>query len=327
MQSAASYWAARAYGRLNQPHKVNIWLTKASEHPRTFYGLLAYQASGNSYDFNWKPLELTRDMVRSMARSRATMRALALMDIGRYDWAEQEFIYVRGASKLAQKAMMAFAQMYNMAELSLRLGAHVKTVSGDVYDSALYPEVDFASANKSSKAKAKAIDPDLLNAIARQESRFNPYAMSASGATGLMQLMPSTARYVAKKYKLTLASDKTLLLPEYNLKFGQYYLHNLLNTDTVDGDVVSTLIAYNAGPGNLRKWRKRWSEVKDPLLFIELLPAHETRTYVERVLANYWIYRIKNNRSLRPLKPLLMGEPLTYAGISQDLPYDVALWR
>lgn len=327
MQSAASFWAARSYGRLLQPHKVTIWLTKASEHPRTFYGLLARQAAGEGADFNWKKPQLTRDMVRSMARSRATMRALALMDIGRHSWAEQELLYVSQPSDLMEKAMVAFAQHFNMPELSLRLGGHVKAKGGKVYDAALYPEVNFDAVVQTNKDKAKAIDPDLLNAIARQESRFNPYAVSASGAVGLMQLMPDTAKYVAKKYNLVMGSQKTLLLPDYNLKFGQYYLHSLLRLKEVDGDVLKALIAYNAGPGNLRKWQKQWADVKDPLLFIELLPASETRSYVEHVLANYWIYRIKNGRSLKALKPLLMGDQLLYANISKDLPYDIAQWR
>lgn len=326
MQAAASFWAARAYDRLGHPHQVRIWLTKAMAYPRTFYGLLATQASGSKFDFNWSTPPLTRDMVRAMAQTRATMRALALMDVGRYDWAEQEFLYVDTRDKLVQKAMLAFAQSYNMAELSIRLGAHVQTAKGQVYDAALYPSVRLDYLHSAGKDQSTAVDPALLHAIARQESRFNPYALSFSGAMGLMQIMPSTADYVAKRYDLVLSSSKTLLLPDYNLKFGQYYLHDLLNHSYIKDDLVATLISYNAGPGNYKRWRDVWPDVQDPLLFIELLPAAETRKYVERVLANYWIYRIKDGRKLDVLKPMIQGQPLTYAQASEDLPYDVAQW-
>lgn len=320
LQAASSFWAARAYDRLGHTYEVGIWLMKAQDHPRTFYGLLAHQAMGKKFDFNWETPPLTRDMVRSMAKSRATMRALALMDIGRYDWAEQEFLYVDIDDDTVKRAMLAFAQSYNMAELSYRLGSNVKSSKGKIYDAALYPDLDMSQVDR----KRKYVDLDLVQAIARQESRFNPYALSHSGAVGLMQIMPDTARYVANRYDLVLGSTKTLLLPAYNIKFGQYYIHDLLASNTVGDDLIYALIAYNAGPGNLRKWQKMWPEVKDPLLFIELLPVTETRKYVERVLANYWIYRVKHGRDLNQLQPIITGEPLRYAQIVSDLPYNVA---
>lgn len=323
LQAAASFWAARAYDRLGHVYEVGIWLTKAQDHPRTFYGLLAMQAGGQKAGFNWTTPHLSRDMVRAMAKSRATMRALALMDIGRHDWAEQEFLYVSSKDDMVRRAMLAFAQSYDMPELSLRLGSNVKSPEGRFYDAALYPDIDVSMVEKNDKY----VDVDLIHAMARQESSFNPYALSRSGAVGLMQIMPDTARYVANRYDLVLGSTKTLLLPTYNIKFGQYYIHDLLSSSSIKDDLVSALIAYNAGPGNLRKWRDIWPDVKDPLLFIELLPVAETRKYVERVLANYWIYRIKHNRDLDQLKPLMVGEPLTYAQIVRDLPYEVAETR
>ena len=320
LQAAASFWAARAYERIGHSYESNLWLTKAQEHPRTFYGLLALQAAGKTPSLNWSTPPLTREMVRAMAHSRATMRALALMDIGRYDWAEQEFLYVDTKDDSVRRAMLAFAQSYDMPELSLRLGSNVRAPKGHFYDAALYPAIDLSGV----ETGAKDVDSDLLHAIVRQESNFNPYALSRSGAVGMMQIMPDTARYVANRYDLVLGSTKTLLLPSYNLKFGQYYIHDLLGNGIVKDDVVSALIAYNAGPGNLKKWRAVWPDVKDPLLFIELLPVAETRKYVERVLANYWIYRVKHKRGWDQLAPLVAGNSLTYAQITQDLPYKLA---
>jgi soluble lytic murein transglycosylase len=86
----------------------------------------------------------------------------------------------------------------------------------------------------------------------------------------------------------------------------------LLKDKSVQGDMVMLLIAYNAGPGNLAKWKKQWPEVKDPLFFIELIPSSETRAYVERVLANFWIYRLKDGQPTPTLDSLATGKIAKY---------------
>ena len=121
-----------------------------------------------------------------------------------------------------------------------------------------------------------------------------------------MQLMPATARYVAGS-KANFIDD-----PAVNLEIGQRYLQDLLNLDVVDGNILYMLIAYNAGPGNLAKWKKRWPHVDDPLLFIELLPASETRNYIEKVLANYWIYRMRARKDIPTLDAIAAGQTALY---------------
>lgn len=142
------------------------------------------------------------------------------------------------------------------------------------------------------------IDPFLVQAIVRQESLFNHKAQSNRGARGLMQIMPKTARFVARKIGVDLGSgQKRLFDPEVNLAVGQGYLAHLMNLNHVDENLVSLLVAYNAGPGNLSRWQKKWDVVDDPLLFIELIPLSETRAYVERVLYNYWVGHLKNGKT------------------------------
>ena len=87
----------------------------------------------------------------------------------------------------------------------------------------------------------------------------------------------------------------------------------LLKSKQVKGDLVSMLVAYNAGPGNLQKWRKKIDGDSDPLLFIEMLPVEETRKYVERVMANYWIYRLRDGKSVPTLTALASGRTPKYA--------------
>ena len=102
--------------------------------------------------------------------------------------------------------------------------------------------------------------------------------------------------------------------PEVNLALGQRYLSELLKSSRVDNNLLSLLIAYNAGPGNLNKWKRQWGSVKDPLLFIELLPSGETRRYVEHVLSNYWIYRMRDKQETPTLDAVVAGSPVKFTG-------------
>ena len=186
------------------------------------------------------------------------------------------------------------------------------------------------------------VDPALLFAMARQESRFQPKARSRSGARGILQLMPATARYIAR---LNPQSDQVLPLERtqrsttdraiedtgHNLDLGQRYLTYLLGKEDIAGNLFFTLVGYNAGPGNLARWQDAYEYDDDPLLFIETIPSRETREYVEHVLANLWIYRLRLGQGTPSLERLLSGDWPMYVGVKAtkdpasggyDLPYD-----
>src|SRR3546814_6213950 len=120
-----------------------------------------------------------------------------------------------------------------------------------------------------------------------------------------MQLRPNTAGAVAGDRSLrSKRSRHKLFAPEYNIDLGQRYLQTLLKMPMVNGNLMYLAAAYNAGPGNLQKWLRANPDISaDPLLFIETIPLSETRIFVERVLNNYWIYRIRigqpNRKSTR----------------------------
>ena len=120
-----------------------------------------------------------------------------------------------------------------------------------------------------------------------------------------MQLMPATARYVARAAGL--AGVAHLSRPESNIALGQKYLKMLLADENVDGDLFRLAAAWNAGPGNLERWRRDPQTVKDPLLFIETIPSGETRAFIEHVLANLWIYRHRLGQSSPSLDALAAG--------------------
>ena len=298
--AAGSYWAARAHMRTGNVKAVSIWLKRGAGHPRTFYGLISTRALGWDFDFNWKVPPFTKDYLEVMQRIPAANRAMALTMAGQSQLAEAELVRIQPKDDEQYKALLAYAGYANLPGLALRLGSAASASKGTFYDAALYPTGAWKPQD------GYKIDPALVHAIMRQESRFDPTAKSRSGAKGLMQLMPATARSVADK------GSAELDHPETNLELGQRYLENLLNAPSVDGDLLNLLIAYNAGPGNLVKWKKQWSDVRDPLLFIELIPSSETRAYVERVLSNYWIYRMREGADTPTLDALASGQSAIY---------------
>ncbi len=140
------------------------------------------------------------------------------------------------------------------------------------------------------------IDPTIIISMIRQESQFSAFAKSGKSAYGLMQILPSTARMVNKKYKFK-SNPRILYDPEINVEIGSLYLQNLLSINYINGDLLKALISYNAGPGNLSKWMKKTTFNDDSFLLIESIPSRETRMFVERVLTNLVIYELINHNS------------------------------
>ena len=133
-------------------------------------------------------------------------------------------------------------------------------------------------------SKKHQLNPLLVTALIRQESRFEPKITSPVGALGLMQVMPATGQWIASKINV---KEYSLTNPEDNLNFGTWYLnhtHQVYNNNS-----VLAIASYNAGPGNVEKWVKTY-DLNDLDTFVEKIPFPETRGYVESVLGNYWNY-------------------------------------
>ncbi len=321
LASAGSFWAARSYEKLGNKGAQLASLKKAAKHSRTFYGLMAANLLGSAYDFKWDVPKYSDSQEEILLSHAAGQRAVTLVAAGQYDLAEEELMRLRYKGDNAlQHAVLAYASHVGLPGVALRLGNMVKRGAGGYYDAALYPVSPWAPED------GYRLDPALVHAVIRQESRFNLQAKSYSGALGLMQVMPKTANYIAQKrdYADSLSASR-LKMPEVNMKIGQDYLEYLLQGPYVKGDVISLLVAYNAGPGNLLKWRKRMGNNDDLLLFVEMMPVKETRDYVERVLSNYWIYRLRAGLELPSLAAISNGKMPKYAHVMQDeYPYKVA---
>jgi len=131
-------------------------------------------------------------------------------------------------------------------------------------------------------AEARELDPALIYGVMRRESLFDPLARSSVGALGLMQLMPSTARRVAKSLGMKRPRKSGILRVENNIRFGTHYLRTVMNR--FDNNVALAAAAYNAGPGNVKRWLPKNSTMSADL-WVETVPFKETRNYVQAVLA------------------------------------------
>jgi soluble lytic murein transglycosylase-like protein len=306
--SAGAYWASRAHLRNGEVTAVNQWLKKAAAYPRTFYGMIATRALGWDFDFNWKSPALDSKTRAQLEKVSAVRRAQALAKVGQYQLAERALAQYNPAANdhKTRQGLVSLSTQLGLPSFALQAAESVSAPDGSLYDSALYPLCPWQPEG------GYKVDRALIHALIRQESRFDPQAESRSGATGLMQLMPATADAVAKGRKI----GNGLRKPEINLDIGQRYVQELLVAPQVNTELFSLLVAYNAGPGNLARWKDDFADMKDdPLLFIESIPMAETRSFVEHVMTNYWIYRSRLDQESPSLDAVAEGRWAEYVGI------------
>lgn len=143
----------------------------------------------------------------------------------------------------------------------------------------------------------KHIDPIVPLSLIRQESAFNPSAYSRAGARGLMQLLPSTARGMRRRLK-----SRSLYQPNLNIYLGSRYLNGLIEKN--EGNLIYALASYNAGQGNVKKWRSSFLTQSNPLYTIESIPFKETRKYVKLIYRNMFFYQLLQDNKEFFKKPL-----------------------
>ena len=314
LTSAGAYWASRSNLKARKPENVTKWLDVAAKYPRTFYGILARRSLGLKIDYDWGARKLTQDSLDAMMSIKFGKRAFALLQIGQNERAEKEMrkLYTNVPESL-HYAMMFLSEKHGMPALALRLSALIKERDGFSHDKAGYPLPEWRPKD------GWQLDKALIYAFVRQESSFNPVAKSHAGARGLMQIMPRTASFITRDRRLRWDRKKRLNDPAFNLSVGQRYLEHLISDRRINGNMFLLLAAYNGGPGNLSKWRKRMDYRNDPLLFIESIPSKETRIYIERVFTNMWIYRSRLGQPMPTLDDVATGKWPIYTKLDRQL--------
>lgn len=300
-RAAGYYWQARALHKFGANDKARAALHSAAEAPRSFYGMLARAQIGENLAPIWAMPQLTAAHLELIGSTAAGRRGIALLQINEPALAVAEFqrIKVQGDRPRAT-ALMALAHAAKLPALALTLGSHMKTEEGGLFDGALYPIPPWQPVVETGADRA------IIYAVMRQESGFNPAAISHCGARGLMQLMPRTANYMTPADLRTM--DANLFDPSINMTLGMRYIQYLSRQPDIAYGLLPLLAAYNGGPGNAARWIKASTHGDDPLLFIETLPVRETRNYLERVLSGYWIYQARLGQPQDSLHALVNGQ-------------------
>ncbi len=309
MRAAAAFWAGRANLIAKKPSKSSVFFQRAAKHSFEFYGILSTYILGIKKPIAWEGEIQTDTQNDFWSHHPATRRAIRLVQIGQMFRAERELRQlVPERDETTRKALLAAADVLSMPGLALQVAQSEDIKISPLKMRGLYPIPPWKPSG------GYKVDRALLYAFMRQESAFRTKAKSRAGATGLMQLMPSTATYIGKRgYRGK--NLRRLFEPELNIELGQKYLIYLTENEAVGNNLFFLAAAYNGGPGNLKKWMRNATLKADPLLFIESLPSRETRNFIEKVIANLWIYRDRLNQDSPSLHTLAEGNIPTYIAL------------
>jgi soluble lytic murein transglycosylase-like protein len=302
----ALFWAGRAAEANNDKAAAKKFWHDASTPSQTFYGALSTAMLGNVPKYEFFDQEWGQDDIAELMKTSYGIESLALLQIGERDRAEAHLRYLitDKASDQLLHAVHAIASTAELPRASMQVSAllhkrDITELDPEVISSAQYPLPDWEPMG------GWSIDRALLFAITRQESGFKTNAKSRVGASGLMQLMPKTAKLVARQQNMNMA-DLDISNPEHNMFLGQQHIVDLLGNPLIENNIIKMLVSYNAGPGAMTKWEKQF-QTDDPLLYIESFPAVETRGYIKRVLSNLWLYRARLNQPLTNIQDLAGG--------------------
>lgn len=297
------YWLARA----SSSAKSRDLLRQAAKYDGTYYGQIAAAELGR------KQISISKSKPGSTDRSRLKGRELnkaikRLEAIGRNGW-RADIIYRHFARTLSSPKELAIlaadAERQGKFSLSLQIGK-IAFRRGLEVDTLAWPVGAIpASANISNTGRA------LAYAIARQESALNKAAVSPANARGLLQLLPGTAKGVARRNGYKYSRKNLTRDAGYNATLGAAYLSEQL--DRYDNSYILTFAAYNAGPGRVDEWLERFGDPRGKPLYqvidwVEQIPFTETRHYVQRVMENYQVYKKRiSNSSLAIRSDLIKG--------------------
>lgn len=279
----AQYWLGRAYKELEEGAKAQTCWSKAQKHIATYYGQLAHkELTGKQPAIELTPVKVGQNVRRSLESNELYQYMSLLQDIGEHAMAEAFAIHLGEQLKTTDEQALLTEIVHNKSGNHHGLKVY-KSIAKTCYPliPSAYPRVAIPK---------QTVEPALAHAIIRQESRFQPDAVSPAGATGLMQLMPQTAALVEKRYKF---KKKRLTDPHHNIALGTYHLKDLMKKYT--NSLILTAAAYNAGAAAVDEWIKQFGDPRAPgvniIDWIELIPYAETRNYVQRVLENYHCYK------------------------------------
>jgi soluble lytic murein transglycosylase len=303
-QARGAYWAGRAAEAAGDKKTAQAWFQKAAAFPITFYGQLGLDKLDAGARTAWPTIpQATPAERRAFEQSELTRAARLMAELGVYDRVKPFIMrQVTTAKAPVQHALAGeLALALDRPDLAVAAAKRSSQSAG-----VMLPEYGWPV---SPNIKGDQPERALIHATVRQESAFEIQAVSRAGARGMMQLMPATAKAIARSLGLPHSDHRLLNDPHYNVQIGRTYLGRLI--EEFDGSYVLALAAYNAGPARARQWIRENGDPRrsnvDVVDWIELISFEETRNYVQRVLENLQVYR------------QVLGDPQRSQGIGRDL--------
>ena len=296
-RARASYWLGRAHKRAGLPD-ANIHYSQAAQHVQTFYGQLAATEINATNDVIFLPPEADGASYSAQFNQDARVQALRLFGETRSEYYFNTMAYhlddtVETPAHLT--LLSNVAREYGYIKPSIRAAKQAARF-GTFLPETGYPKPDVFLSLEPKFDKAFSM------ALSRQESEFNPEAVSSAKAYGLMQMIDSTARLTARKHRISYSRSKLTSDPEYNARLGSLHINDLLKK--FDGSYIMTAAAYNAGPHRVSQWIKDYGDPRkagvDPIDWMESVPFSETRNYMQRVMENLNVYRARLNDGQTP---------------------------
>jgi soluble lytic murein transglycosylase-like protein len=306
-QDEALFWQARALDAAGEKkYAKRIW-EGLSERPQSFYGALAAAMIRQTPRYKFYDYEWTKRDLEIISETRNGRMALAAKQVNQAAFAERHMrqLIATGSSDELIHAVHVVSMAIGLPNASMQAAAAAQSrgitdVGGNVIYASEYPVPTW------SPKGGYCVDRALLFAIIKQESGFKTNAKSCVGAAGVMQMMPATAKIVARRNGVDLQGMDMHDI-DHNMNLGQLHVRELLAMPRVGNNLIKMLASYNSGPGAMFKFESVF-QTDDPLQYIESFPAIETRAYIKRVLANLWLYRARLSQSNCTVQQLADGQ-------------------
>ena len=297
-KARAAYWQGRAHEVLGHAQEARSHYKTAAQWSTAYYGQIAGGKLGNG-ELAIRPAPAPAPEERAKVLRDEVVRAVELL----YHVSERDLAAImavdsgENSDDLGKLALIGeLTQRYDDGRSMLLLGRAALN-RGMPFDAYAYPTIGMPRY----EPIGPPVEVALLYSIARQESGFNPRIVSTANALGLMQVTPEAGKYVTGKFKVPFDQNRLLHDTTYNTQVGAAELGDVLKD--YRGSYILAFVAYNAGRGRAKDWIAKFGDPRDPKIdpidWVERIPFSETRNYVQRVMENLQVYRVRFGGSTR----------------------------
>ena len=308
--SRGAYWLGKANLALNNKEEADKWFEEGSKYLTTYYGQLSHMEIYPNKTFELKEsTQVDKNYAESFYKNKLVAIVHLLDEIKKDKYTKHILRFLANDNVSAGSEILAAKLATDISRFDFAIQvSKIASYQKRFHNKYNYPVISTPNKVGSRKIPEQA----LILSIIRQESEFDISARSRVGAQGLMQLMPYTAKTVAKQAKVSYSKSRLTTSPEYNINLGSFYIAGLILD--YDGSYPFAVAAYNAGPKRVKYWKKINKDPQkkqiDYVDWVELIKFKETRNYVQRVMENYNVYRYILSQKPIFLKDFFRNNPL-----------------